>query len=985
MPWATIGIRKDHLNRKFLSLAVVIIILGASVFAVFLLFQQNRISPEPTDTPSTEGGTVSINEIHFNETLTVNEEFFELYIQTWKSGMSIDGWYVTTFDGEGMLSLPSIANLDEEDYIAIFSGEGEDDLDAIDGTAKVFLNLPNRILDPSGDEIGLFDREGHVIDFIRYEGGNGDAIYSGWQEANMGPHLPDNHTGSISLFGYDSSNASKWLESLPSPGRPNVYSFFDSETGYTVTITNGLHQLFSFNGIDDSLIAGKGEKVDAYPKGGVDEKYIKEIKKHIAFSLDFYHKKGFTRGPATYKPGKINVTLLNSTTTETVGAASTRGHIVIKIGTIKSDVDLKYVCEHELMHLFQFKTEKKGNDTVDHAPVGNKFWIEGQATYWGVESTRANYNLTHKEIQDEFKRVGDHNWHEHYTDLNRSIFKGWGGGYSDYMGSYLFNKFIAEKFGEDKLKQIFDTAQDNFNNNSRDVSPKEAITLVLGKTWEQVLAEFHAWMLTDAIEDNGVPERKGHVNVTYNNDTIGDSIKVGSYAAGVERIKVNSSQPFKIKLNAQAGSKWKITIIYVYEDGTRKQMIGSPYDHGSSYPHIAVNPEGHEKKLVEVIVIKSHVEDSVARINMTVSPIPRPGPVQITPNGGPYFFELPWGMGNSTRLNWPWEVFWNFSYYQDNLNYTLRINHTSVRSDSAFNITIESPNATVFEETGIYGNGQILVYFDPEYTWPFGEYKITVAQYNWTSEVNGTIEILEGWRDGAAADYPIVIVPDEPHEINNELWRTPESIWYNLTLVPDFDYTLFLEIDAGYETEADWYIEVYNSTNLESPISSNEGEYSDGEWPRELLLPRFFEEEYPCDGFALLKVILSGSSSAAIGQLTVLEQPISGSSIDNPLWYNPNTTEYFGIPLPYSIHEMGLLFINTTLTSGKMYSTQFNCSEQITAELWNGENWLLFEYDNPSDFYNVTYEAISEVICIRFDVAPSPESVLFYMLTEVST
>jgi hypothetical protein len=259
------------------------------------------------------------------------------------------------------------------------------------------------------------------------------------------------------------------------------------------------------------------------------------------------------------------------------------------------------------------------------------------------------------------------------------------------------------------------------------------------------------------------------------------------------------------------------------------------------------------------------------------------------------------------------------------------------------------------------------------------------VQSSWTSQVNGTIEILEECREGAVADNPILVSPGEPHVINSGLWRTPDSIWYNLTLVPDFDYTLVLEIDGGYETEADWYIEAYNSTNLETPIASNQDDYLEGEWPRELLLPRFFEDEYPYDGVVLLKVILSGSLSTAIGQLTVLEQQIAGSSIDNPLWHNSNTTEYFGIPLPYSIHEQGMLFLNASLTSGKMYSSQFNCTDQITAELWNGDAWQAFTYDSPSDSYSVVYEAISEVICIRFDVAPSAESTLLYMITEVFT
>ncbi len=131
------------------------------------------------------------------------------------------------------------------------------------------------------------------------------------------------------------------------------------------------------------------------------------------------------------------------------------------------------------MHAFQFKVENSTEGNQDHAPMGNLWWLEGQATYWGIESTKANYNLTNAEIEDEFKRVGDHNWFEHYTDLNRSITIGWGGSYSDYMGSYLFMKWISETFGEDKLKEIFDKAKDNFGNDSEDVSPEDAAADVL--------------------------------------------------------------------------------------------------------------------------------------------------------------------------------------------------------------------------------------------------------------------------------------------------------------------------------------------------------------------------------------------------------------------------------------------------------------------------------------------------------------------------
>lgn len=970
------------MNQKRTAAVLIVMILAASGIAVLLLLQQPG-APSPLDIQSAYADDVLISEIHCNQTLTVDEEYFEIYLPESYVGQRIEGWYVTTFDDEGMLALPTVSNVEGENYIAIFSGAGEDDLDASDGSATIHLGLTERILDPSGDEIGIFDSNGHVLDYVRYGGGNGDQNFDGWPESEDGPSFPSNHTGSISLFGFDSANTSDWMASLLTPAKPNVFSFLAVETGYTLTIANGINQEFSFDGIDDTMLPGKGEKIDFYPKGGVDSDCLKDIAKHIAYSLEFYHKKGFTRGPATYKPGKINVTVIQGTRTETVGAASTKGHIIIRVGTIKSNADLKYVCEHELMHLFQFKTEKIGNDTVDHAPYANKFWIEGQATYWGIESTRANYNLTHKEIQDEFKRVKDHNWYTHFTDLNRSIFKGWGGSYSDYMGSYLFNKFIAEVFGEDKLKQIFDTAVDNFKNDSKDVSPKEAIAQVLGKSWEQIVAEFHAWLMTDAITDNGVPERKTHVNVTYNNDTVSDAVSVNAYSAAVQRIKVNSTQPFKIKFNVNpSNSKWKITIIYVYGDGSRKKMVNSPFDHGPSYPHIAVNPEGHDKELKEVIVIKSHVGDSTAKINMTVSPIPRPGPAQITPNGGPYDFELPWGLGNTTIWDYPWLVSWNFTYLLDLNNYTLRVNYTTITGGSAFNITIESPSGLLFEEPGVGGGEQILVNFDPEYFWEFGDYRITISQYNWTSMLSGTLELLEETREGAVFENPMSMVPDEEILLEPDRWRTDSCIWYELPLDPNFDYTLFLQVDGGFEIECDWYIEVYDREDPMNLLASNEGVYADGEWPRELLLPRYFEENYPSSGIALIRVVFSTSAPGASGYIIAFTQPIAGSSIDNPLWYN-GETEYFGVPLPYSIHDDGSLYINATLEEGTAYWTYFNCSEPITGLVWNGEDWLEFSAIEGDNLFAVYYEAMTDIICFQFQVMPSPESILFYIFTEV--
>jgi len=408
---------------------IALVLVGAGVAGVFLFI--GVPGPKPPD--STFNGDAWISEVHMNTTLTVDEEYFEIYISEAYAETSIQGWKITTFDAEGRVTLPTIMNVDAEDYIAVYTGEGTEDLDAEDGTAVVYLGRSDRILDPDGDEIAIYDELDRVIHYMRYEGGNGDPVYDSWSENDDGPSIPIGHSGSLSYFGQDKTNTSAWLASLMTPGHPNAYQFTTTDTNpiYTIIIKSGVSSHYSFLGIDDTKIAGKNETVDVFPAAGVNASTIKAIKEHIEFSLGFYDEKGFDRGPATYKPGRINVTVSQGTSTETTGSCNTKGEIVIKLGTIKSLIDLKYVCEHELMHAFQFKVENSTEGNQDHAPMGNLWWLEGQATYWGIESTKANYNLTNAEIQDEFKRVGDHNWFEHYTDLNRPEYHHW-------MGRYLF-------------------------------------------------------------------------------------------------------------------------------------------------------------------------------------------------------------------------------------------------------------------------------------------------------------------------------------------------------------------------------------------------------------------------------------------------------------------------------------------------------------------------------------------------------------------
>ncbi|MHA2070284.1 MAG: hypothetical protein ACW985_00700, partial [Candidatus Thorarchaeota archaeon] len=931
----------------------------------------------PDDNISPFNGDAWISEVHMNSTITVDEEYFEIYISSSYVEDTITGWYVTTFDDEGNLNLPTIMNVDEEDYIAIYSGTGTNDLDAADGSAIVYLGQDSRILDPSGDEIAVFDSTGEIIHFIRYAEGNGDSVLDSWQSTDNGPSLPAGHSGSISYFGQDKTNTSSWLESDLTPGAPNAYSFTTTEGPILiVTIKSGVSVPYSFVGIDDTKEVGKNETIDVFPAAGVNASTVRAIKEHIEFSLKFYDEKGFDRGPATYKPGRINVTVSQGTTTETTGSCNSDGEIVIKLGTIKSLIDLKYVCEHELMHAFQFKTEEKDGETQDHAPNTNEWWTEGQATYWGIESTKANYNLTNKEIQDEFDRVGDHNWYDHYTDLNRSITIGWGGTYSDYMGSYLFMKFIKEKFGEEKLKEIFDKAVDNFDNNSNDVSAEDAAAEVLGLPWSTLLAMFHAWMMSGAITDNGVPERKGHVNVTYSGTQTGDSLTVAPSGAGVERIKVNSNEPFTMDFETEPGSVWKITVIYVYADGSREQADNTPRTYAGTSAPWPVNPGAHDKQLVEIIVIKTLVTSTASQINMTVTPINPIGPQPLTPHV-PVPFKLPPGFWNFTDpLDFPWHASFELNYTTDILDHFVWIDIPDYSPDSFFDIYFTLGEEVIANVSAISAASAnpLTIPFDPDGSWPLGIYNITLKQSTMDSAIEGSIWDAPYLPDGWSYEQPHhheygELVPQDSaqHRTTGERWFTTYP-----SNASAFEY--FLTVEPANELTADWNMELYVATDPTAPIRSTVGDYVAGDWPRTLSVPNILDPDWSEDGY-ILRVIYDGEYATGMLQHAVDEVP--GTSSDNPIWHTAHSTELLNIPMPYV--ASGELYINVTVSFGSMYEFWFNDTAQthdLIAAIWDGTTWV--SMIDEGTYYHAFVTADIDVLTIR--ITPGSDYTLIHYI-----
>ncbi|MHA1636520.1 MAG: hypothetical protein ACTSUB_00750, partial [Candidatus Thorarchaeota archaeon] len=167
------------MEQKPKSILIIVILLVSVIGGIFVAL--TIFSPTtPANIPAENNGAAWISEVNTNTSLSITEEYFEVYLSESFVATTLTNCYVTTFDEEGMIQLPEVTGTGPYDYIAIYSGTGTNDLDASDGNATIYLGLETRILDPTGDEIGFFDEDREVIDFMRYDGGNGDDLFDDW-------------------------------------------------------------------------------------------------------------------------------------------------------------------------------------------------------------------------------------------------------------------------------------------------------------------------------------------------------------------------------------------------------------------------------------------------------------------------------------------------------------------------------------------------------------------------------------------------------------------------------------------------------------------------------------------------------------------------------------------------------------------------------------------------------------------------------------
>jgi len=541
--------------RRLLIIGI-IVLLAISSFV-------GCVEKKDDQTQITEYAVISLGEIYYKTSSNdVDGEFIELYVWDDKGeSVDISGWYVTTFDDDKEI-LPSISGLGNYDYVAIRMGSGVDDLDASDGDATIFLGRSDEMLDDSGDEIGLYNPSNVLVDFVRYEGGNGDPVLGNWSDTDLGASA-DNENESVQLIGFDNDNSNNWKSSPISQASPNIVDFFVDSYNLEVYIHNGVKETYTF---EDTLIIGP-TNVTVNPTHPVDNATVFKFVEFVNFSLDLYKKCNFN-DPETGGDDKIDITLSNAThagETRSTGGTSLNGDITIFVGF--NDVTDKRAMEHELIHaIHNKKTQDAAGNNYTRRSV-ERFKNEGFAEYFGIKSTLLNLNISEEEFLENTSSVQGYGLDDFLSNPDINIFGDWQSTWGHYAAAYLYIKYIASKYGEEKLLKIYNS-QRNYNDplvkDPNDITGTDAINKAFSEqpehktiTFNDTFVNWTAWLWENYSK---------YIVLSYNESfngtkNLSEDGRLTPYGIDFERVKIDTENGTNLGFNGANNTNYSVTII----------------------------------------------------------------------------------------------------------------------------------------------------------------------------------------------------------------------------------------------------------------------------------------------------------------------------------------------------------------------------------------------------------------------------------------
>lgn len=601
---------KEPLNKqKRIAVAAIalVAIVGISLVIVFTL-------PPGPSTPASYSKKVMFSEVQVHGSHA--DQFIELYTGD-DPGSSLAGWKLV--HGVKNITIPGINNLGKLAYVMLRFGPGTNDTDAADMDASIYFNTGLPFLELTGS-LQLVDPLGRVVDFYHY-GGAAPANPVDWLATDTGLALTGSPAESMQIWGLDQDGSSNWYINASTPGRANSIEFTEPNTATPIVVSNGINiDLPTSAGSDYEFLGGI--VVKGNPAGWTSKEKIEEMAK---FTVDYYAKKGFPT-PYLGPDGKLDITIAAGNTTESVGSCNREGSIKINVGTtagMAGNVSLKNTVEHEIMHAIQARIG--GDGKHDHwANDANRPFTEGMAVWGGISSTMANYNLTWEQAMNYLKQAGDHNWFDHFRDLNNTAIP-WGGSYDDYMNMGMFFKFLNETYGPGKIVQIMNGIKNYWNKSQGvDVTAQESIAAALGKSFDQVWRAYHEWLVNgSATAKNKFPPLTPHSSPAAPSSPTSPPVidgpkRVQPYGGDIEFINcAGKTTRFNIGFGHLDGNThWKITIIYTKPDGSK---VTNWFSILGSVAPVPVDPT----QWANITIIKTRIgETGNGSISITLTPVP---------------------------------------------------------------------------------------------------------------------------------------------------------------------------------------------------------------------------------------------------------------------------------------------------------------------------------------------------------------------------
>ena len=519
---------------------------------------------------------VGISEIYY--AAPYEEQFIEIYV--WEdagSDINIENWYLTTFDDD-YTYLPHISGLEQYDYVAIVMGFGTDDLNASDGNATIYLSLSYSMLEDPGDEVGLYDNDGVLIDFIRYGGGNGDPVLGGWNWGDLG--ASSESLESIQIHGQDLDNSSNWISAPPSAAEPNVDEWLmDADDNLYYIIHNGQHYdiLFPpevpadrpdwyFNQSGPFSIAEKN-KIKEWLNHTHDYMKVRGLgtAQNASDGRVHIHLSGTNRPPSGHAGGR-------AWNNPSSGSPAPEGHIFLKLGNLSNrneSIMAKQTVEHEHVHLIQYRN---GCADVGHyGGLRNFSDLEGMAEYWATNIAMDNFGLTldeylaiHNKVYD---RVGSgFDWERFLMDMDVDFYTDFKSNLTYYWTIHMFLRWIAQVFGEEKVKRIFlvrNVSQGMVGiiravNRAFEIQPEH------NHTFRYLLENWTKWLW-----ENYRDKIRLALDVAFDGiNNITESGSLNPWGTDYERIVTPTDNGTYIRFNGSANTNYSITFFIKWKDGT---------------------------------------------------------------------------------------------------------------------------------------------------------------------------------------------------------------------------------------------------------------------------------------------------------------------------------------------------------------------------------------------------------------------------------